>query len=295
VEPGPGRGDTGLRLAGALSLLWFIRGHLTEGSRWLEEALKTGDGAPASFRAKALLGAGSLLGDRGEWESARTAFEECLSLYRSLGDKSGMRWALLNLGASVCSVGDHEQARANWEESLELARELGDRLQEGVVLINLGVVARAEGDYRRAAALYEEGLLLSREAGNDAGAAVAKSNVALIAIHEGEYGRATALLREALELVRAIRAPVIVGWLLDHLAGAAAARGHLTRAATLQGAAEGQLESAGGRVPPGDRAAYEAHLLSAREAAGLAAWEEARARGRAMSLEEAVEYALRVT
>ena len=80
--------------------------------------------------------------------------------------------------------------------------------------------------------------------------------------------------------------------MLDALAGVAAARGHLARAATLQGAAEALLESTGGRVHPWDRAEYEAHLLSAREAAGRAAWEEARARGRAMGLEQAVEYAL---
>ena len=201
--------------------------------------------------------------------------------------------ALLNLGdASVHNVGDHEQARVYLEESLELARELGDRGMEGHMLNFLGEVARAEGDYRRAAALYEQGLLLSREVGNDMGAAVAKANLALIAIHEGDYGRATALLREALELVRAVRNPGDVGQCLDALAGAAAARGHLARAATLQGAAEALLESAGARVQPRDRAEYEAHLRSAREAAGRAAWEEARVRGRAMSLEEAVEYAL---
>jgi len=287
-----GEADTGLRLAGALSHLWFIRGHRTEGSRWLEEALRTGDGAPAAFRARALLAAGSLLEDRDEPESARTALEESLSLYRSLEDRKGIMWALCVLGTSVYYAGDHEQARVYGEESLELARELSNRGMEGVVLNSLGEMARLDGDYPRATALYEQGLLLSREAGNDVGAANAKANLALIAIHEGDYGRATALLREALELVRAVRNPVDVGWLLDHLAGTAAARGRLTRAATLQGAAEALLESAGATVQPWDRAEYEAHLLSAREAAGRAAWEAARVRGRAMSLEEAVAYAL---
>ena len=289
---GRGEGDTGLRLAGALLWLWFIRGHLTEGSRWLEEALRIGDGAPAAFRAKALLGAGFLLRGRGEPETARTFLDESLSLYRSLGDKTGAMRVLLDLGISVHKVGDHEQGRAYLKESLELARELGDRRQEGAVLNIFGELARLDGDYRRAAALYEEFLLLAREAGDDASASLAKGNLALIEIHEGEYGRATALLGEALELVRAIRDPVLVGFYISSLAGVAAALGHLTRAATLHGAAEALLESTGATVQPGDRAEYEAHLLSAREAAGPAAWEEARVRGRAMGLEEAVEYAL---
>ena len=287
-----GGGNTGLRLAGALSPLWIHRGHLAEGSRWLEEALRIGDGAPAAFRAKALLGAGGVANMRGEWESARTAFEESLSLYRSLGDKTGAMRALVNLGNSVHKVGDHEQARAYYEEGRELARELGDRRMEGGVLNNLGEMARLDGDYRRAVALYEESLLLGRDAGEDESASMPKTNLALIAIHEGEYGRATALLREALELDRAIRDPVVAGWRLDALSGTAAALGQLARAATLQGVAEALLESAGATEQPGDRAEYEAHLLSAREAAGPAAWEAARVRGRAMGLEEAVEYAL---
>ena len=287
-----GGADTGLRLAGALYRLWSQRGLLAEGGRWLEEALKIGDGAPAAFRAKALLGAGFLANTRGEPESARTFLEESLALYRSLGDRSRIVRALIGLGVSVYHVGDHEQARAHYEEGLELARELDDRRQEGAVLNNLGELARAGGDYRRAATLYEDSFLLFRETGNDGGASLAKSNLALIAMHEGDYGRATALLREELELGRAMRDPVVAAWLLDHLAGAAAARGHLARAATLQGAAEALLESAGATVQPGERAEYEAHLLSAREAAGPAAWEAARARGRAMGLQEAVEYAL---
>ena len=124
------------------------------------------------------------------------------------------------------------------------------------------------------------------------GAAFAKGNLALIAIHDGASGRATALLREALALSRATRDPTVAGHWLDALAGAAAARGQPARAATLQGAAEALLESAGAGVASGNRAEYAGHLRAAREAAGLAAWAEARVRGRVMRLDEAVEYAL---
>ena len=33
--------DTLLRLAGALALFWYYRGHLNEGQRWLDQALET--------------------------------------------------------------------------------------------------------------------------------------------------------------------------------------------------------------------------------------------------------------
>jgi DNA-binding NarL/FixJ family response regulator len=44
-------------------------------------------------------------------------------------------------------------------------------------------------------------------------------------------------------------------------------------------------------LPPGERALHEPYLAAARSRLGKAAWEEALAVGRSMSLEEAVEYA----
>jgi hypothetical protein len=48
-----------LRLVAALWYFWYKRGHLSEGRRWLEEALVRSD-APTPARAEALNGAGAL-------------------------------------------------------------------------------------------------------------------------------------------------------------------------------------------------------------------------------------------
>jgi predicted ATPase len=42
-----GTSETGLRLVGALYWFWYVRGHLSEGRRWLERALARGTHAPA--------------------------------------------------------------------------------------------------------------------------------------------------------------------------------------------------------------------------------------------------------
>jgi hypothetical protein len=56
------RGDElGLRLGGALSRLWYTRGYLSEGRKWLEEGLSAlGGAASAAVRGKALGEAGWL-------------------------------------------------------------------------------------------------------------------------------------------------------------------------------------------------------------------------------------------
>jgi DNA-binding NarL/FixJ family response regulator len=60
----------------------------------------------------------------------------------------------------------------------------------------------------------------------------------------------------------------------------------------LWGAAEAAREATGIALPPGDLALHEPYLASARSRLGEAAWEEALSEGRAMSLDEAAEYAL---
>jgi DNA-binding NarL/FixJ family response regulator len=64
------------------------------------------------------------------------------------------------------------------------------------------------------------------------------------------------------------------------------------RAGRLFGAAEALQEAIGYRLAPQERAVLEPYRASVRSLLGEATWEEAQARGRAMGLEEAIEYAL---
>ncbi len=57
---------TALRLGGSLFWFWYVRGHLSEGRRWLEQALARGSDAPPAVRGRALLGTGMLA----HWQDA---------------------------------------------------------------------------------------------------------------------------------------------------------------------------------------------------------------------------------
>jgi len=87
------------------------------------------------------------------------------------------------------------------------------------------------------------------------------------------------------------RKPTIIN-ILEGMASLAGARGEATRAARLWGAAEAAREVTDIALPPGDRALHEPYLADVRSRLGEVAWDEALAEGRAMSLDQAAEYAL---
>ena len=79
---------------------------------------------------------------------------------------------------------------------------------------------------------------------------------------------------------------------IEGLAGLAAAQGQAGRAARLFGAAEALRESVSNRIPPSERAEYDHNIAAARAQLSEAAFAASWAGGRAMSLEQAVAYAL---
>jgi hypothetical protein len=79
---------------------------------------------------------------------------------------------------------------------------------------------------------------------------------------------------------------------LEGFAGLAGARAQGARSARLYGATEALREAGGAPLPPVDRPDHNHKVAAARAQLDEAVWRTAWAEGKAMSLEEAVEYAL---
>ncbi len=197
----------GVRLAGALWRFWVMHGHLSEGRRWLEAALDTGDAAPAvpdTSRAHILNAAGNLAYLQDDYGRAVALFEESLVLRRALEDRQGIAAALSNLGNVALRQGECARAMALCEEALALQRLLGDAWGIASTTQNIGTVALRQGKYGRAAALFEEALALRRAVGDTRGAALTLQNLGLTMYRQGAYERAAPLLKEGLSLRRAL-------------------------------------------------------------------------------------------
>ena len=326
-----GEPEMGLRFAGALPWFCYLSGRYGEGREWFEGVFARCSASPAPLRAKALYGVGILLFLQCDYERATALIQESADLYRELGDERGLAFALQILGcvereqgryararallegsmafwrgsgdeAGIADTllylamvawmaGDHERAEALSAEALAMFRRLGQT--HGMIwsLIVLGAEANDRGDYEKGEKLLEESLTLSRK-GYAEGVPLSLNQMGIAAYRRGEYERAAGLLKESLLLHREVDDRWRVASVLDGLAEVACAFGDHGRACNLFGAGEALRQEIGAPLPSFEKVDYERGVAAARAGLGeegfAAAWSE----GRAMTPDEAVEYAL---
>jgi len=193
----------GLKLGGALQRFWQVRGHFSEGRRWVAALVAAEQDLRFSAdRAKALNGAGCLAYFQGDYPAARELHEGSLSLRRDLDDRAGIAASLSNLGSVACDQGNYAAAQKLFDESLLIRRELGNRIGIATSVKNLGTVAYSRGDYRAAQAHFEESLAIRRDLGEWWGIASSLDSLGSVAFALGDYAAARALSQESLSIRR---------------------------------------------------------------------------------------------
>jgi predicted ATPase/DNA-binding CsgD family transcriptional regulator len=291
-----GEPESAARLGWALWLFWGIRTHLAEGRRSMERALSARGsvGMTASARARALFVAGMMANYQGDHLSAEPLVQESLGLFKELGDKVGTAYALSNAGYVALGQGRYGQAIAVIEEAADLFLEEGEKWGAAIELGFLAVAWRNRGDHKRAKRLAERALAISREIGERQASTSALYTLAILARTEGKDEHARNLFEEGLRLSAELGNEADVAHCLEGLASMYGAEGKIVRAARLWGAEEALLEKLEDAVYTylPDRALHRSQVAAARSQVDEAAWTAAWTEGRAMSLEQAVSYAL---
>lgn len=286
-------GEKGMRLASALQIFWQIHGHLSEGREHLRVLLaQPGGQEPTPARAGALHTAGTLASIHGDYAQARKLLEESLAMRRVLGHKPGISVSLGNLGGVVWRQGDLARARVLYQESLVLAREAGDRHFTAFALLNLGNVACDQGDYPGASALYEESLALWRELGNKMRIAEALGDLGSMRHAQGDLARARDHFKESLSLSRELGFKQGIAQSLEAFACLALKEARTERCVRLWGAAAALREIISSPLAPDVREKQEREIATVRKTLGESAFAKAWTEGRAMTLEQAIAYAL---
>jgi hypothetical protein len=212
-------------------------------------------------------------------EAPRREHERALALARREGDRRDVAYALVPL-AEACV------------EARQLFEELGDPIGLAGTLEWLARFALQRGDCRAARPLLEERLAICRELGGSEALIHALGGMGHLERDEGDYVRARALYQESLLLRQELGHQIALAQSLEDFAVLAGRERHAERAIRLLGAGEAFCERLGARPPVADATDYERTVAAGRAALGEAAFAAAWAEGRAMSLDEALEYAL---
>jgi predicted ATPase/class 3 adenylate cyclase/DNA-binding XRE family transcriptional regulator len=214
-----GQRERALRLAGALSYFWLVRGYLSEGQKWVDAALAGAEhvngekaahtdalpGAAAqAHRAKALHGAAWFQFVTFDPKAARALVAEELRVWRELGD----RWWIavsLELEALIMSYqAESQPALACLEEAVALARQIEDPWVLAICLIRFGRALKPQGKATAGRPYLEEGVALARGVGDRMLLSEGLRELGSIHYAAGDLEVAASLSAEALALGRAI-------------------------------------------------------------------------------------------
>jgi predicted ATPase/class 3 adenylate cyclase/Tfp pilus assembly protein PilF len=235
---------------------------------------------------------GLLAWNQGDPEAAHTLHKESLAIRRKSGDRWGIAASLTNLGILAHEQGDYTGARLLYEEALDIQRELGDKHSMAAILNNLADAVRETGDPAVARSIHEEGLAIRRELGDKWGIGSSLLNLGEVVRELGDYASARLYLEEGLEIKRELGDKMSVAWCLEGLASVDRLQGKEGRSARLWAAAEALRETIGSPLPPNMLPFHNQELTTLRNQLGDKVFEEALAEGWAMSMEQAIEYAL---
>ena len=288
------RTEIGLRLVGALGRFWFTRRYIAEGREWVERFLAAAgaETAPAAVRARACFAAGMMACLQGDYQHAIVRLEQSIEQYHLAGDRVGAARALITRAGTSYDQGQVEYAAELWSQALAQARQAGDLGEAAHALGNRGEVLCHLGDTEAAVAHHTEALALARRAGRTDVEAMQLGAWGRAARKQGDLSRATTLQRHAMVLKRELGARRQIAITLADLASIAGAEGRGQRAARLVGAATALRERTGTPQPLPERLDMESAVANVRVQMGEESWAAELQVGRAMSMDQAIDYSL---
>ncbi|HVF07651.1 MAG TPA: adenylate/guanylate cyclase domain-containing protein [Actinomycetota bacterium] len=285
-------GDIALRMAGSMWRLWHLGGYLSQGRHYASAALALPSASDRTLpRARALTALGGIAYWQNDVLTVHGAYEEALAIFSELGDDEGIADGTYNLAFAFGLEQDRDTASTLFERSWTLFEQLGDRRGEADAMWALSLIARLEGDLHRALELSQGSVSRHRALGDWFGIADSLHELGRAALELGDIDTARSSILEVLETVASFGYRTGAAISLDNLAAAESRRGLHARAVRLRGASQALKDASGGRPPP-EFVDQRDPRLDARSTMSDevidAEWNE----GMAMSLEEAVAYAL---
>ncbi len=287
--------ELALRLARKTDWFRFIRSEHNEGRQWLQRVLNMPDTPlhPEAYSDALTQLARHTWLQIGEKES-RPYIEQALSIARAHADKHNIARALTVLGLVLISEKNFAAGQEILEESKALHQEVDDEWGYAHAVMCLGWGSSVRDDYVTALALHELALALFRKLGDRYYECVVLNGMGVCQIMQGSLTQGMATLRESLVLSQQLDSKYEIAGALRRLGEAAQYAKRPARAVHLYWAAKNVYDSIGAWQQEDDRK-LEEYLVACRDSLGESAFEESVEEGRAMTMEQAIEYALELS
>jgi predicted ATPase/class 3 adenylate cyclase len=286
-----GQAESGLRITTALNDFWHLRNHIAEAVRALEDLVQASaaDGITV-LRGRALIIGAGLLTWLADSERSRPLAEAGIAIAEQLGDLAGMALGKSSLGWTIFYT-DPQQALGVFQEGLAAARAVGDGALEMETLMGQAWTHLRLGDLDQASTFADQVIELGDRIGVAYITSFALLTRGVVSNARGEHTTALRHYGDALRRAHAAGAHVGTALALDAIAAAALDRGDVDRGVRLASAADRVRKDIGGNVTLG-QVGLEEPLTRAKRMISAVPYERAVAKGRVLTVDQAVVMAL---
>lgn len=243
-------------------------------------------------KAAAMFNLGRIAIGMNQDASALSWYEQSLEIYRQLGDEWGIARISQLLGDLYLKQGDFEKALHYFGQHLKHDEALGFNQGIMVALSSYGDLYRCQGNFDKAEQFYDKSLAAAREYDQKWTVSNNLYFLGMVALHRNDYPIAKQYFIDCFDLARNIYEKMGAIDLFIGLSAVAAGMSQPERAAKLSGAAHAMLEAIDYQISPFDQAEFDRHIDIARQQLGAQAFEALADESRAMTIEQAVAYAL---
>lgn len=286
----PGEARAGLDLAGRLAIYWLSSATLGEGRQWLRRALDA-SGDPGPERTRALWACGWIATEQGDLAEAEHLLAEAREQATEVGDEPDLAWATALAGYAALFAGDLDRSRSLLEDGLAHQERLGNVRGMLPAMSGLAQTTSYLGDVA-SETISRQALALAEQHELDAARSSALRTLGLELVRQGRVENATDALRQALRWARQLDFRYGIANCLEFLAWAAQCGGRPETAAQLLGAARAAYRRIGATMPRPQRDCDERYARQMRQALGDQRFTAAHSHGEALSLQQAIRYAL---
>jgi tetratricopeptide (TPR) repeat protein len=274
--------------------LYYTNASLDQARLHFEESLRLAKRINNRVGTLSTYGAmGRVLYAKGDYDGSLQQFNLALELIEEVGDQTWVGWLVNGMGYAYGAKKDWVQSQEHFQRGLLLARKTNNPYWEVIHLVNTAEVARSLGKERIARQNYLQAAQVAQAQAGLPLEGLATYSLGMEALLGSDFTNATKYLQQALQFYHTTLVYDLMAGCLQALAFSSLKAGQMERTARLHGILRSRRWQVDPVMPlwliPYD---LENLLAPARLALGEAEYDRLFAEGKALTLDQAVAFAM---